>query len=397
MYFRAVMTLAAWTLALASAARAQNAPDPRTARACKTELAGQLQALDVPGLVAAIVKHGRIACTAAAGMADIEQGRAATADTLFLVASVSKTVTGAAILQLHEQGRFRLDEDVSRFLSFRIRVPSAPIAPITFRQLLTHSASIKDNPAQFDCPGSCAYGSAMGPAVTRGADSPIALADFVRGYLTPGGAFYDRSANFEAGPPGTVNEYSNMSLVLAGYLVEAISGVPFDRYCRDNIFAPLGMRLSAWRLADIDRALVAVPYDKSPAGYVPYGQYGEPNYPDGMLRTSANELARFLIAHMQEGRLDGRAILRPSTVEQIFTSQTPLDPAQGLVWYSQSIGRGAAARTVWGHDGADFGARARMWFDPATGRGVILLSNGMWKDAAADALLARLFQEADGY
>jgi CubicO group peptidase (beta-lactamase class C family) len=392
---RAAMALAAWTLALASAARAQSAPDPRTVRPCKTDLEGQLQALDVPGLVAAIVKDGRIACTAAAGMADIEQGRAATADTLFLVASVSKTVTGAAVLQLYEQGKFRLDDDASRFLSFRVRVPTAPVAPITFRHLLTHTASIKDNPAYFDCPGSCAYGSAIGPAVTRGADSPIALADFVSGYLTPSGAFYDRAANFESGPPGSVNEYSNMSLVLAGYLVEAISGVPFDRYCRDNIFAPLGMRLSAWRLADIDRALLAVPYDKSPAGYVPYGHYGEPNYPDGMLRTSANELARFLIAHMQEGRLDGRAILRPSTVEQIFTSQTPLDPGQGLVWYSQSIGRGAAARTVWGHDGADFGARARMWFDRATGRGVILLSNGMWKDAAADALLARLFQEAE--
>jgi CubicO group peptidase (beta-lactamase class C family) len=71
--------------------------------------------------------------------------------------------------------------------------------------------------------------------------------------------------------------------------------------------------------------------------------------------------------------------------------QTPLDPAQGLTWVSQSVD----GRTVWGHDGADNGAGANMWFDPTKDEGVILMTNGIWNDDSA--LLAELFDEADGY
>jgi CubicO group peptidase (beta-lactamase class C family) len=124
---------------------------------------------------------------------------------------------------------------------------------------------------------------------------------------------------------------------------------------------------------------------------MPYGQYGEPDYPDGMLRTSVAELARFLIAYMQGGRYDGQRILKSTTVQEMLRVHTSRDPSQGLVWIKRSIG----GRTVWGHDGADNGAGAEMWFDPAKNEGVILMTNGIWHDAGA--LLTSLFQEADGY
>jgi len=358
---------------------------------CTTDLTRQLRTLDVPGLAAAIVKNGRIVCTAAAGMANIEQRMPVTPDTLFMIASVSKTVAATALMQLYEQEEFRLDDDINEYLPFRIAIPAAPTAPITFRQLLTHTASIKDNTKYINCPGSCPYGSALGAFVTRGADSPISLADFTKGYLTPGGAYYDRTGNFKPNPPGTASEYSNMGIVVAGYLVELISDMPFDQYCRDHIFKPLGMDKTSWRLAGIDRSILAMPYDKSSSGYVPYGQYGEPDYPDGMLRTSVKELASFLIAYMQGGRNNGRQILKATTVRDMLKRQTPLDPAQGLTWVSQSVD----GRTVWGHDGADNGAGANMWFDPMSDEGVILMTNGIWN--ADSALLAALFEEADGY
>jgi CubicO group peptidase (beta-lactamase class C family) len=358
---------------------------------CSTDLTRQLRVLDVPGLAAAIVKNGRIVCTAAAGMADIGQQMPVTPNTLFLIASVSKTIVATALMQLYDQEEFRLDDDVNDYLPFKVFIPAAPAAPITFRQLLTHTASIKDNTKYINCPGSCPYGSSLGAFVTRGADSPISLADFTEGYLTPGGAYYDPSANFQPSAPGTTNEYSNMGIVLAGYLVERISGMPFDRYCRDRIFTPLGMEKTSWRLAGIDRSLLAMPYDKSSSGYVPYGQFGEPDYPDGMLRTSVSELASFLIAYTQGGRNNGRQILKTSTVREMLRRQTPLDPAQGLAWVSQSVD----GRTVWGHDGADNGAGANMWFDPSRDEGVILMTNGIWNDDSK--LLAALFDEADGY
>src|SRR5882757_4663011 len=197
-----------------------NEPPPET---CKTDLASRLQTLDVPGLAAAVIKNGRVVCNAVAGMADIEQKRRVTPDTLFLIASVSKTITATALMQLYDERKFQLDDDINKYLPFRVRIPASPASPITFRQLLNHTASIKDNTTYINCPGTCPYGSSLSPFVTKGADSPISLADLTRGYLMPGGAYYDQAKNFAAGPPGTVSDYSNMGFVLAGYLVELIS------------------------------------------------------------------------------------------------------------------------------------------------------------------------------
>jgi CubicO group peptidase (beta-lactamase class C family) len=380
----------ALALSCATALTAGEAAEPLPT--CKTNLTRQLRTLDVPGLAAAIVKHGRLVCVAAAGLANIEQERPVAPDTLFLIASVSKTITGTALMQLRDQRKFHLDDDVNPYLPFKVAVPAAPTSPITFRQLLTHTSSIADNTKYINCPGSCAYGSSLGTFVTKGADSPISLPNLTKGYLTPGGAYYDRIANFKPGAPGTIAEYSNMGIVLAGYLVELLSGTPFDRYTKEQIFTPLGMDTSSWRLDGIDRSLLAMPYDKSSSGYVPYGHYGEPDYPDGMLRTSVKELGHFLISHIEGGQYGGQRILKARTVREILKRQSALDRLQGLVWVMQSID----GRTVWGHDGADNGAGAQMWFDPVKSEGVILLTNGIWIDDDG-ALLAALFQEADKY
>jgi CubicO group peptidase (beta-lactamase class C family) len=354
-------------------------------------LDAQLTVQNVPGLAAAVVKGDRIVCTATAGMADFEQDKPVTSDTLFLIASVSKLVTATALMQLYERGKFRLDDDINGYLPFRIAIPTAPNSPITFRQLLTHTASIDDNAAYINCPGTCDYGSRLEPFVTRGADSPISLADFTMGYFVKGGAYYQFDVNFQNGPPGTIYDYSNMGFVLIGYLVETIAGMPFDRYCDEYIFKPLAMEKTSWRLAAIDRSLLAMPYDKSSAGWVAYGHYGEPDYPDGMLRTSVNELARFLLAFRQGASHEGAFILTPATAQEMLTSQTPLQPSQGLGWMRRTLD----GRTLWGHDGSDNGATAEMWFEPETQEGVILLSNGVSKDE--DTLLLKLLREPAWY
>jgi CubicO group peptidase (beta-lactamase class C family) len=359
-------------------AAAQGSPETNVP-ICKTDLTPQLRAMVVPGLSAAIVKGDRIVCTAAAGLANIDEDRPVTPDTLFLVASVSKTVTATAIMQLYEQGKFGLDDDVNDYLPYRISIPASPDLPITFRQLLTHTSSIADNWSTIDS------------LLTKGEDSPLALADFTRGYLTPDGPYYNKDANFESGEPGTVSSYSNMGAVLLGYLVEVISGVPFDQYCRDHILAPLGMTATTWRLAGIDRSRLAMPYRTRRSRFSAIGQYGEPDYPDGMLRTSVVELARFMIAYLQGGSLNGATILKPNTIAQMLTPQTGLDPSQGLIWFRDDYGD----REVWGHDGSDIGAGAEIWFDPKTKTGVILMTNGAWNKQGD--LISTLFREADTY
>jgi CubicO group peptidase (beta-lactamase class C family) len=359
--------------------------------ACKTDLTLQLRILNVPGLAAAIVKDGKVVCTAAVGMANIEEKSPVTQDTLFLVASISKTITATALMQLYEQGKFQLDDDVNVYLPFKVRIPNAPTSPITFRQLLTHTSSIRDNEAYINCARWCGYGSSINSFVTRGTDSPISLANFTMGYLTLGGAYYDQSENFESSAPGTVNAYSNMGIVLAGFLVEMISGAPFDKYCKDRIFTPLAMHKTSWRLAETDQTILAIPYNRSSSGYVSHGQYGEADYPDGMLRTSVVELAHFLIAYIRGGLYDGQKILKSTTVQEMLKRQTSLDSDQGLVWYKETI----EGKTVWGHEGSDHGASAIMWFDPENDAGVILMANGHWDHE--EPLLVSLFHEADGY
>ena len=164
------------------------------------------------------------------------QKRPVTPETLFLIGSVSKTITATALMQLFEEGKFGLDDDIDNYLPFHVDIPFQPDAPVTFRQLLTHTASIDDNPDYINCPGWCTYGSSIGPFVTRGADSPVSLADFTKGYLTPDGPYYDWDRNFELAAPGTKSDYSNMGLVIVGYLVEVISGVPFDQVLQDAYF-----------------------------------------------------------------------------------------------------------------------------------------------------------------
>src|SRR5262249_38204564 len=140
----------------------------------------------------------------------------------------------------------------------------------------------------------------------KGKDSPLALLDFVQGYLTPGGANYHATANFHQGCPGTFNSYSNMGVTLLGALVQVISGEAFDAYTKAHVFAPLGMTETAWRLADLDPEHIAMPYDGSGTTFTPFGQYGEPDVPDGMMRTSVTQLAAFLRMFIARGEIGGQ-------------------------------------------------------------------------------------------
>jgi len=137
----------------------------------------------IPGVAACVVKDGRIIWTGAYGHAIIEQDVPVADTTLFMLASISKTFTGAALLQLWEAGLFELDDDINDYLPFAVFNPNHPESVITFRELLTHTSSIKDN-------------WEVMLSVYAWGDSPIPLGDYVEGYLTPGGEYYSATANF---------------------------------------------------------------------------------------------------------------------------------------------------------------------------------------------------------
>ena len=139
--------------------------------------------MDVPvvGIGAGIVKGDRLVWSGAYGMADIGEPRAVTASTIFHMGSVSKTLTAAALMRLWQDGRFQLDDDINRYLSFPVRNPRFPDRPITFRMLLTHTSSISEIFQQ--------AGRDRLPNLYGSEDPVIGLGDIVREFLVPGGQY----------------------------------------------------------------------------------------------------------------------------------------------------------------------------------------------------------------
>ncbi len=332
----------------------------------------------IAGLSACIVRNGSVAWSGAYGFANIAENIRVTDSTLFMLASVSKTVTGLALMQLWENGRFELDDNINNYMPIQIVNPHHPQSPITFRMLLSHTSSLEDN-----------YGVMFSTYVYG--DTPIPLDEYVASYFVPGGEYYDSESNFYSWPPGSTWAYCNHGFVLIGYLVQVISGIPFDQYCRDSIFSPLGMTNSSWFLAGLDTSLVAMPYHWNGSTNQPLGQFGYADYPAGTLRSSPRQLARHLLAHLQHGVVDTTQIVESATIDTITTEHYPgVAGSQGLTWFHRNFG----GQWVWEHSGGDQGVCTRAGFCPAKQTGIVVLTNSEAQSAVAN-IVSRLWLEAN--
>lgn len=333
--------------------------------------------LHMPGVAAAVIKNGRLFWTGSYGYANIEENTATADTTSFMLASISKTVTGTALMQVWENGRFDLDDDINDYLPFTVANPHYPTAVITFRHLLTHTSSLRDN-------------WAVMYSVYSDGDCPIPLGEYVQNYFSPGGQYYDSNDNFYSWAPGTAWSYCNEAFALAGYLVEVITGIPFDQYCRDSIFTPLGLPHTSWFLAGLDTANVAMPYTYAGGSFTPIGHYGYADYPAGQLRSSACDLARHLMVYLNGGQVDGVRILEPATVDTILTVQFPdIKSGMGLFWFGHSV----MNRPAWQHGGGDAGVSTLASFCPETDVGVVVLTNAS-SGGGTSAILNMLYDFA---
>ena len=337
-------------------------------------------AANIAGLAVAVTRPGEVVWTQGFGLADVEAERPVSTDTPFMLASVSKTVTGVAVMHAIESGDLTLDTDINTRLPFEVDNPQVDDETILLRHLVTHTSGIRDN---------------WGNMPYSDGDSPHALGDFLEGYLVAGGKWYSATDNFNAIPPGTAFDYSNVATALAGYTVEATTGSAFDDYCDAHIFDVLGMESTGWHLADFADDTVAMPYAYSNGEHVAYGHYGYPDYPDGQLRSSINDLSRFLAAISNGGEIDGDRVLSEETVEALLSPQVPsVTSTQFVFWYGSS----SQGRSLIGHSGSDLGVATDMAFEPETGNGVILLMNIGWDDPVRESaaeIIALLFERAE--
>jgi CubicO group peptidase (beta-lactamase class C family) len=318
----------------------------------------------LPGVSAAVVRGEEVVWARGYGYADLRRGEAVRPSTLFMLASISKTVIATAVMQAVERSLFHLDDDVNDIVPFTVRTPAHPKRAITVRQLLTHTSGIRDRWSVWD-------------DLYAEGDSTIPLGTFLEGYLVPGGEDY-RLTNFYDTKPGSRYRYSNVGSALAAFLVEVASGDGFDAWCETDIFEPLGMDRAGWHLTDVPAADVAMPYRWSAdrSRYVAYGQYGYPDYPDGALRTTAPQIARHLGMVMNGGVWNGSRVLERDSVREMLRSQMPdTTYGQGLIWYRTRSG----GRTLIGHTGGDYGVATVAFYDRDADLGVVVLSNGNWR------------------
>jgi len=264
-------------------------------------MAAEMAEKHVPGAVVVVVKDGEVLFAKGYGYADLESRTPVDPDTtLFRPGSVSKLFVWTAVMQLVEQGRLSLEADVNEYIDFTI--PATYPEPITLETLMTHTPGFEDR------------GEAL---FVLKPESLISLEDYLKKYL-PARVF----------PPGQVGAYSNYGTALAGYIVERVSGMPFHEYVETNIFAPLGMRRATFRQplpADL-AADMSSGYNYVSGGYVQGGFEYIPAYPAGGLSASGSEMAKFMVAHLQNGRYGDSQILEEKTARRMHSQLYTADP-----------------------------------------------------------------------
>ena len=343
---------------LAAAAAAEGGPPAR-----QPEVAAAIQVLDAwsaataaqrdePGLAIGIVYDQNLIWTKGYGFANRESRVPVTASTLFRIGSVSKLFTATAILQLRDAGKLQLDDPVSRHLSWFQVKSAAPDAPaITIRHLLTHTSGL---PRELPIP----YWNDL-HFPTR--------AEMMQ--LVP--------REHAVLPPETEFKYSNLALAIAGEVVAAVSGEPYDRYIAAHILQPLGMQTTQISPHPGAPAL-ALGYRKRVPGaprevedFIDAGGLT----PAANIASSVEDLAKLVSLQFRDGPAGGAQILRGSTLREMHRVQwlrPDWQSGQGLGFWIRHVGQQVRA----GHDGAVPGFKSQVEFAPAEKFGVIVLING---------------------
>jgi CubicO group peptidase (beta-lactamase class C family) len=267
-------------------------------------MAAHMASRKIPAATIAVVKDGKLFFAKGYGFADCEKRIPVVADrTLFRPGSVSKLFTWSAVMQLYERGQLDLDTDVNNYLK-DFKIPATYPQPITMKNLLSHTPGFEDG--------------AVGYLFVKDASDLIPMRKALALHIPE-----------RVRPPGTWSSYSNYGAALAGLVVENISGMPFAEYIEKNIFEPLGMEHSTFR-EPLPKDLapdMAVGYKRKNGLYVPGSFELISNFgPAGALSSTATDMAKFMIAHLQLGRYGDHRILKEETARLMHSRLYAPDP-----------------------------------------------------------------------
>lgn len=335
-------------------------PHPKTLQELRQAMKDVLDKEHVPGVAVALVANGQLLWCGGIGKADLAANRGMTCDTEFRVGSISKTFVALALLKLQEEGKINLYarlQDVAPEIPFKN--PWEAAHPVRIVNLLEHSAGFDD----------------MEPSEVYNFrdryDFP--LLEVVKRFRKPQTVRW---------PPGTRMAYSNPGNAVAGYLIEKVSGMPFDQYIRDNFLRPMGMEHADFPFTDANRALLATGYGGNPPKPSKYPFI----YlrPAGDLKASPGELAKLVQFLLRRGKAGDAQLLNTESIFRMETSETTWAAKNGL-----RLGYGLCNYTTveggvvtHGHDGGIDGFISSYRYMPEQNWGyVILLNSGNSRQA----------------
>lgn len=320
-----------------------------------------LRQYEVPGAAVALIHNGEVVWTQGYGLADKANGIPVTPDTVFQVASISKSVSAWGVMRLVEAGRLNLDAPVEQYLTRWHLPPSESNHDgVTIRRLLSHTAGLSlHGPPGFDPDHPL-------PTLEEWLSGATGGASDVRVVLQPGSEF----------------SYSGGGYTLLQLVIEEVSGEPFASFMQREVLAPLGMAHSGFEWTP----------DLQSATATAYGVYGRPlpNYlftakAAAGLYTTASSLARFVATGMMpglHGEPPGRGVLAPVTLERMFFPAAGTNGRYGLGYRTERLPNGTR---IVSHSGANRGWKAQFAALPKKGEGIVILTNSdMGGDLTAD-------------
>ena len=332
------------------------------AQAEKAEAAIQqlMQTTPVVGLSVAVVKDNKIIYNHSFGYKDLEQKLPLQNDHIFRIASISKSFTTTAIMQLVAKKQISLDQDVSELVGFKVRNPKFPITVITLKMLLSHRSSINDSEGYFSL-------DAIDPAKNPNWEKSYNAYEPNKGYM-----------------------YCNLNYNLAGSILEKITGVRFDQYIQQQILDPLGL-YGGYNVNALDSNLIAKIYEykrdstkftHSPSAYAPRTEEIN-NYtmgrstpifsPTGGMKISAHDLAEYMVMHSQLGKHKGKRIIPKKLSKQM---QAIISEEENYGMALETSTQLIPGKTMIGHTGVAYGLYSIMFFEPKEKIGFVVISNG---------------------
>ena len=327
-------------------------------RKLKATLAQVLDRWPCAGLAVAVITDGGLAWFHGHGLADVAAKTPITGDTVFRIASLTKTFTAVAVMQLWERGLVDLDAPANDYLrTFRL-VPAKPnLSPATVRHLLTHTAGV-------------GYWRRLSDLLQPGVGSGVRAR---RSGAPPLAQYYRRGLAVEV-EPGTKWGYSNHGFAALGQIVEDVSGQPLDRYLRNHIFDPLGMEHTDLVRSERVRAQLATGYVLRSRGLEPVADREVPTPGGGGVYSTTADIARYVAALLRIAANEHDSVLRPETVAAMFRPHFQPDPRVPGMGLAFELGEEGGHKTV-GKTGILSGFHSAMALVPEEGIGVLVFSN----------------------